>query len=179
MAGIGTAGKIVAIAIVCILVGTGIGYFVTLKTVKPTTVNDTNTTPNPVIMAPPASGDCSWKNIQGQGWDPQASDLITVCGKATGKVVMITMYVENEADRYHFTIQPDAQYTYLMNGQNNLTMKQHGLDGTLMCEIPLGQVAIMPKLHVGQHLEVQGPWIKDKENLWNEIHFVQSIKEVA
>jgi hypothetical protein len=152
---------------------------VTIKVVPPK-VEQTTTTENPVIMTPSTGASaCSWKDLPaGQAWDPQASDLIGLCGKATGKVVMITMYVEQEADRYHFTIQPDTQYAYLMNEQNNKTRANRGLDGTLMCEIPLSQTGIMPRLHVGQHLEIQGPWIKDKENIWNEIHFVQSIKEI-
>jgi hypothetical protein len=178
MAGIGVTGKIVAIAIVCVLVGMGFGYFVTIKTVPPKVQNTNDTTPQVILTPTTGKADCSWKSLPDQGWDHVASTLITECGKVTGKVVMITMYVEQEADRYHFTIMPDTQYGYMTNSVNNQTKSNHGLDGAIMIELPLSQVNVMPKLHVGQHLECQGPHIIDNENHWTEIHYVQSIKEI-
>ena len=47
MAGIGISGKLAVIAVVCILAGTGIGYFVTLKTVPPKVTQTTSNTANP------------------------------------------------------------------------------------------------------------------------------------
>ena len=179
MAGMSITGKFAVIAVVCILVGTGVGYFVTLKTVPPKVEQTTSKTTNPVIMAASGSGDCPWQNdAPGVAWEPTHSNLISLCSMATGKVVMITMYVDNEQNAYHFTIQPDAKYSYLMNSVNNQTMENHGLDGCLMIELPKTQYSILPRLYVGQHLEVHGPWIQDKDNVWNEIHFVQSIKEI-
>jgi hypothetical protein len=173
MAGIGFKGKVIAIAVVCILVGMGFGYLVTVKTVKPSNSETNYTTEDPVILDTSPSQPCAWDSEPNHGAPATDHTLLAACGKLTGRVVLIEMYVEGENDLYHFLLRPDTQFTSMLNDNNNVK-----LGGALMIEINKENQGILPRLHVGQHLEVQGPHVLDLGPLYNEIHPVKVIKEI-
>lgn len=173
MAGIGTSGKIFAIALACILVGMGFGYFVTIKTVPPKIENNTNTTEDPVILDTSPTQPCAWDSEANHGAPVADHTLLAACGKLTGRVVLIEMYVEGENNLYHFLLRPDTQFSSMLNDGNN-----QKLGGALMIEINLENQGILPRLHVGQHLEVQGPHVLDLGPMYNEIHPVKVIKVI-
>ena len=52
-------------------------------------------------------------------------------------------------------------------------------DGCLVVEVEPTDSAILPRLHIGRHLEVQGPFVTDVPNGWNEIHPAKMITEIA
>jgi hypothetical protein len=83
------------------------------------------------------------------------------------------MYIEGENNLYHFLLRPDTQFSSMLNDGNN-----QKLGGALMIEINLENQGILPRLHVGQHLEVQGPHVLDLGPLYNEIHPVKVIKVI-
>jgi len=98
---------------------------------------------------------------------------LAACGKLTGRVVLIEMYVEGEDNLYHFLLRPDTSFVSMLNDGNN-----QKLGGALMIEINKADSSVLPRLHVGQHLEIQGPHVLDMGPMYNEIHPVRVIKEV-
>ena len=173
MAGIGITGKIVAVAVVCVLIGVGFGYLVTVKVVKPTVTNNQNNTQNPVILDTSPTKECAWQDEPNQGAPVADHTLLAACGKLTGRVVLIEMYVEGEDNLYHFLLRPDTSFVSMLNDGNN-----QKLGGALMIEINKADSSVLPRLHVGQHLEIQGPHVLDMGPMYNEIHPVRVIKEV-
>jgi hypothetical protein len=173
MAGIGITGKIAAVAVVCVLIGVGFGYLVTVKVVKPTVTNNQNTTENPVILDTSPTKACAWQDEPNHGAPMTDHTLLNACGKLTGRVVLIEMYVEGEDNLYHFLLRPDSGFVSTLNENN--TVK---LGGALMIEINKADQGVLPRLHVGQHLEIQGPHVLDLGPMYNEIHPVKVIKEI-
>jgi len=101
--------------------------------------------------------------------------MINANGKIQGRVVLIGMYVENEQNRYHFLVLPDQDYLSMLNENNRVK-----LTGALMIELLQTDNFVAPMLHIGMHIEVQGPHVTDNQNNngWNEIDPANSIKEI-
>ena len=108
-------------------------------------------------------------------WDPSHHTLINLNGKITGRVIMIEKFVEDEEDQYHFLLVPDIEYRTMINDEN-----VNQLRGAIMCEISKTNEYILPRLYVGQHLEIQGPHVTDisENHGYNEIDPVRVIIEI-
>ena len=116
----------------------------------------------------PKTTPCAWSANPFDGVDAQEQThltLISACGDVKGKVQDITVDVRGEQRVYHFTLLPDLQYATMANAAN-----QAQLNGAIMVEIEPQDQAIIPRLHIGEHLEIQGPHVTDQDHGWNEIH---------
>ena len=147
------AGKLVAFIAIAVMVGMALGYAVTVTLPKGSSAE------NKVILNVPA-------DEQGNT-ELNASDFIVLNehAKVTGRVITIEMFIEDEQSRYHFLVLPDVQYANMLNDGN----KVH-LNSALMVEVRDDDMGIMPRLHIGQHLEIDGPHVTDKAYGWNEIN---------
>ena len=101
--------------------------------------------------------------------------LLNANGKVQGRVILIGMYVENEQDRYHFLVLPDTDYSNMLNDNNRVK-----LSGGLMIELLQTDNFVAPKLHIGQHVEVLGPYVTDNQNNngYNEIDPANAITQI-
>jgi hypothetical protein len=116
----------------------------------------------------PKATPCAWTNDPFEGMDAEQQaelTLISACGTVRGTVQDITVVVRDEARVYHFTLLPDSEYAPLANAENQAQLK-----GALMIEVEPQDQGIIPRLHVGERLEVQGPHVTDIDHGWNEIH---------
>jgi hypothetical protein len=116
----------------------------------------------------PKTSPCAWNDnpFEGVNADEQTDlQLLTACGLVQGKVQDITGLVQGEQRIYHFTLLPDADYASMANAQNTAQ-----LNGALMVEIEAQDQGLFDHIHVGEHLEVQGPLVTDEAHGWNEIH---------
>jgi hypothetical protein len=116
----------------------------------------------------PKTSPCAWSCNPFDGVDAHEQShlaLISACGDVKGKVQDITMEVPGEQRVYHFTLLPDCEFATMANAAN-----QAQLNGALMVEIEPQDQAIVPRLHIGEHLDNQGPLVTDKDHGWNEIH---------
>ena len=157
--------KILAIAIVTLLIGISLGYIITVNTVTPSDEDDNELEENKVILNEEESEDHTW--------DPSHHILISEDGKMTGRVIMIEKFVEDERDQYHFLVLPDLEYRNMVNDANT-----NDLRGAMMVEIAKSDEYILPRLYIGQHLEIQGPHVTDTNHGWNEIDPVRVIIEL-
>ena len=158
------AGKMVAFILVGLMVGMGLGYVASLSMAP----KSTSSTANPVILNPADA-----KTDPDRSADLGHHTLLNADGKITGRVIMVGKYVEDEQDRYHFLVYPDASYKDMVNDRNKAS-----LDGALMIELLYKDNPVIPKMHVGQHLEIHGPHVTDNNNGWNEIDPANVIKEI-
>ena len=124
--------------------------------------------PNPVILSHPDAKDPDLSA------DTSNHILLNADGKITGRVIMIGKYVENEQDRYHFLVLPDLASKDLVNDRN-----KESLSGALMIELLYKDNPVIPRMHIGQHVEIQGPYVTDKTNGWNEIDPANFIKDIG
>jgi hypothetical protein len=160
--------KIITFAIILIFVGIVLGYYITINTNMATKEQDKeNEVENNVILDESETEDASW--------DPSHHTLINLNGKVTGRVIMIEKFVEDEEDQYHFLLLPDFEYKNMINDEN-----VNQLRGAIMVEIPKSNEYILPRLYIGQHLEIQGPHVTDisENHGYNEIDPVKMIKEI-
>jgi hypothetical protein len=147
------AGKLVAFIAIAVMIGMALGYAVTVAVPKG------SSSENKVILSVPASQQAD------TGLTPSDFTIINPHAKVTGRVVTIEMFIEDEQSRYHFLVLPDAKYTNMLNDGNKLN-----LTGALMVEVRDDDMGIMPHLHIGQHLEIDGPHVTDLAYGWNEIN---------
>ena len=116
----------------------------------------------------PRTTPCAWASAPFEGMDAQEQaelTLITACGEVKGTVQDITVVVRDEQKVYHFTLLPDPEYASLANSANTAQLK-----GALMVEVEPQDQGIIPRLHIGEHLQIQGPHVTDIDHGWNEIH---------
>jgi len=161
-----------------LVLGVGAGVALTRTPGSFTYPQSTAPTNNPVILQPTNTAPCSWHDTPFEGIDAAERahlSLVDACGKVTGVVQEVVKVVEDEKTTYHFTILPDAQYASMVNAQN--TAKA---GGALIVEIEAADAGIMPRLHLGQHLSVEGPLVTDTDpdHGWNEIHPAKVIREL-
>jgi len=156
--------KAIAVAIVTLVIGIALGYVVANSTIIKTGSNNDN-----IILSP----ENAEKDPEAYAPDTFYYTVISAHAVATGRVTSIMILVEGENETYHFLLLPDLQYRYMVNDGNI----KH-LSGALMIEVLLRDKGVLPKLHIGQHLEVEGPHILDIPNGWNEIHPATAIKEI-
>lgn len=99
-------------------------------------------------------------------WDSENHDLIDLNARITGRIRMIEAAVEGEEDQYHFLLMPDLEFKGLANSENAKVY-----NGAIMIEIMKSDMFILPRLYIGQHLEIQGPLVTDIRagHGWNEI----------
>lgn len=159
------AGKMVAFILVGILVGMGLGYTASLSMAP----KSGSAAANPVILNPPNP-----QSDPDRAADTSNHILINADGKVTGRVILVGKYVENEQERYHFLVLPDLQYRDMVNDRNKAS-----LDSALMIELLYKDNPVIPKMHIGQHLEIRGPYVTDKTNGWNEIDPASFIKDLG
>ena len=160
--------QIFIIAIISILIGTGLGYVITINTYEPAKEQETkNNENNKVILDEQVTEETSW--------DPSHHTLININGKVTGRVIMIEKFVEGEEDQYHFLLLPDMDYQNMVNEENI-----NQLHGAIMVEILKTNEHILPRLYIGQHLEIQGPHVTDtsENHGYTEIDPVRVIIEI-
>ena len=151
-----------------IIGGYGLSAVMTARPAAPATV--TTDPPGTVLVGAdePQTSPCAWASDPFEGVDAQEQaelTLVTACGHVKGTVQEITMVVRGEVKTYHFTLLPDAEYASLANADNDAK-----LHGALMIEIEPQDQGIIPRLHAGEHLEIQGPHVMDIDHGWNEIH---------
>jgi hypothetical protein len=111
---------------------------------------------------------CAWSADPLEGVDAEMQaelSVLAACAKVNGKVQDITVVVRDEARVYHFTLLPDAEFASLSNAENTAQLK-----GALMIEVLPQHQGIIPRLHVGQHLAIEGAHVTDIDHGWNEIH---------
>jgi hypothetical protein len=165
------APKLLAFAgttlVVGVVTGLLIASFVPMGAVQPPATVDG---PGTVLVGAdePRTTPCAWAGdpFEGMDADQRAElTLIDACGSVRGTVQDILVKVRGETRTYHFTLLPDAGFTQLSNQAN-----ADELEGALMIEIEPADQGIIPRLHVGQHLEIQGPHVTDIDHAWNEIH---------
>ena len=104
------------------------------------------------------------------------------CQTVTGTVVRIVQ--ERDGDT-HIRLQPDAQYSGMLNDYNMQDQK-----GTLILEIVCaysyipqqdavsacqGYTNQVPIPNIGQHVSVVGQYVTDLDHGWREIHPVYSV----
>jgi hypothetical protein len=159
----GTAGKLVAFIAVSIMIGMAAGYAASVAFAPKSAA-----APNPIILNPPNA-----KADPDRAADTSNHILINADGKITGRVIEVGKYVENEQDRYHFLVLPDLSYKDLVNDRN-----RESLMGAFMVELLYKDNPVIPRMHIGQHVEIHGPYVQDKTNGWNEIDPANFIKEL-
>jgi hypothetical protein len=167
----------IAIALAAAISVGFLGGFATNNAFHPAAATPPATTLPQVILPPPAPGACSWQSDPFAGIDASEQadlQLHDACGTISGTVQSIYFNVEGEQRIYHFLIKPDAQFATMLNDGNNA--KQNGC---LVIEVEPTDSAIIPRLHINQHLEVQGPFVLDVPNGWNEIHPAKMVTEIA
>jgi hypothetical protein len=107
-------------------------------------------------------------------YHPIRLTVLKDCVVVRGTVVSIK--VERDGDE-HIRVRPDAGYENLLNDANN---------GLLVVEpvcvhaasVSAAQAACaddrdpvdVSQLKVGQHVQMEGRWVKDEHHGWNEIH---------
>lgn len=127
-----------------------------------------------VILQASGDGPCPWKDAPLAGVeDPSRLTVMEACATVKGVVQEIVLKVNDERTAYHFTILPDAGYAQFVNGENTAQLK-----GALVVEVLPADSTIMPRLALGQHLEVQGPHVTDTVHGWNEIHPAKVITQL-
>lgn len=148
------AGKMVAFIAIAVMVGMVLGYAVTVVIPK------SSSTGNKVILNVPAD-----EQENGNGENDNDFTVINDHATVTGHVLTIDLFIENESQRYHFLVVPDTKYTSMLNDGN-----KQNLYSALMIEVRDDDMSIIPHLHIGQHLEIQGPHVTDNVYGWNEIN---------
>ena len=165
----GSSGKIIAFCIVSIFIGIALGYILTINIGEVPKEQDNNNEveDSKVILNEVGSEETLW--------DPSHHTLIDLHGKVTGRIIMIEKFVEGEEDQYHFLLLPDPEFKNMINDVN-----VNQLRGAIMCEIMKADEHILPRLHIGQHLEIQGPHVTDisENHGYNEIDPVRVIIEI-
>jgi len=159
----GMAGKLVAFIAVSIMVGMAAGYAASVAFAPKSAA-----APSPIILNP-----ANAKSDPDRAADTSNHILLNADGKITGRVILVGKYVENEQERYHFLVLPDLQYRDMVNDRNKAS-----LDNALMIELLYKDNPVIPKMHIGQHVEIHGPYVQDKTNGWNEIDPASFIKEI-
>jgi len=159
----GMAGKLVVFIVVSIMVGMAAGYAASVAFAPKSAA-----APNPIILNPQDA-----RSDPDRAADTSNHILLNADGKMTGRVILVGKYVENEQERYHFLVLPDLQYKDLVNDRNRAS-----LDGALMIELLYKDNPVIPRMHIGQHLEIKGPYVTDKTNGWNEIDPASFIREI-
>ena len=165
------AAKLPLIAVGLLVSGIIGGYAISGAMRAPTPTPTFTPDPAGTVLAgadQPKTSPCAWSDnpFDGVSANEQADlHLLSACGLVQGKVQDITVVVQGEQRIYHFTLLPDANYVSMVNDQN--TAK---LNGALMVEVELQDQGLFDHIHVGEHLEVQGPHVTDEANGWNEIH---------
>ncbi len=157
------AGKLVAFIAVSIMIGLAAGYGMSLAFAPKAAA-----APDPTILNPPNA-----KADPDRAADTSNHILLNADGKITGRVIEVGKYVENEQDRYHFLVLPDLTYMDLVNGRN-----KESLMGALMIELLYKDNPVIPRMHIGQHVEIHGPYVQDRANGWNEIDPASFIREL-
>ena len=159
----GMAGKLVAFIAVSIMIGMAAGYAASVAFAPRSAAAS-----NPIILNP-----ANARSDPDRAADTSNHILLNADGKITGRVIMIGKYVENEQERYHFLVLPDLASKDLVNDRN-----KESLSGALMIELIYKDNPVIPRMHIGQHLEIRGPYVTDKTNGWNEIDPASFIKQL-
>jgi hypothetical protein len=160
---VGMTNKLVAFVAVSIMIGMAAGYAASMAFAPKSAA-----APNPIILNPQNA-----KSDPDRAADTSSHILLNPDGKITGRVILVGKYVENEQDRYHFLVLPDLAYKDLVNDKN-----KESLSGALMIELLYKDNPVIPRMHIGQHLEIKGPYVTDKTNGWNEIDPASFIKQI-
>ena len=160
----GLKKKVIVAVILTLVVGIMLGYAVAITMNKQTSTNN-----DKIILSPEKSE----KDPMAYQPDLDHHTLLNANGRVTGRVICIEMFVEDEQERYHFLLLPDLRYKDMVNDVN-----LQNLNGALMVEILVQDQGILPQLHIGQHLEIEGPHVIDNDHGYNEIDPVKTIKEV-
>ena len=153
---------IVSIAVIAasLIIGMALGMVFTKEAEKENGSGPDNTNDQKLILKNDAADNAETT------WDPEHHSLIDLNGRVEGRVVMIELSVEEEEDQYHFLLLPDLEFKWMVNDEN-----VNNFRGAIMVEIMKGDDYILPRLYIGQHLEVKGPHVTDTRlgHGWNEI----------
>jgi hypothetical protein len=158
------AGKLVAFIAVSIMIGMAAGYAASVAFAPKSTA-----AANPIILNP-----TNVKSDPDRSADLGHHTLLNADGKITGRVILVGKYVEDEQDRYHFLVLPDLAYKNMVNDRNT-----ESLSGALMIELLYKDNPVIPRMHIGQHVEIHGPHVTDNNNGWNEIDPANFIKDIG
>jgi hypothetical protein len=157
------AGKLVVFIAAAVMIGMAGGYAASMAFAPKTAA-----APNPIILNPADA-----KTDPDRAADTSNHILFNADGRLTGRVIEVGKYVENEQDRYHFLVLPDIAFKDLVNNRN-----KESLMGAMMVELLYKDNPVIPRMHIGQHVEIHGPYVQDKTNGWNEIDPANFIKEL-
>jgi len=105
---------------------------------------------------------CRTGDVLAGVWKPSRLQLMDACRSVSGTVASVR--VEADGD-YHVNIRPDAGYQESLN-QRNVTV-QHG--GLVVEVIPADQALVAPP-RTGEHVQVTGAFVLDRDHGWLEIH---------
>ncbi|HEY7294392.1 MAG TPA: hypothetical protein VH916_05085, partial [Dehalococcoidia bacterium] len=110
---------------------------------------------------------CRTGDVLAGVWKPSRLQVFDGCHSMTGTVASVR--VEDDGD-YQVSVVPDAGYQDLLN-QRNQTV-QHG--GLVVEVIPADQ-ALVAAPRKGEHVQVTGAFVLDRDHGWLEIHPAWSI----
>jgi hypothetical protein len=111
--------------------------------------------------------------------------VLKPCRRAAGVVVVVAP--EDDGD-YHVWFTVDPGYEDLLNRDQNHFQARPALLAEITPDCPLAtnlpdakSAALCPRSqlpipHIGDHIEIYGPWVFDLDHGWNEIHPVDSIQ---
>ena len=117
-------------------------------------------------------------------YHPDRLGVLVACRTARGRVLAVLF--EADGDR-HIWLAPDPAYAGLLNSDNHY----RGVPALVLEIIPdcasrpadAGAAAAcppsgLPEPREGERIEVWGPWVRDYNHGWNEIHPVDGLREV-
>lgn len=100
-------------------------------------------------------------------WKPSRLQVLDGCRTMTGTVASVR--TETDGD-YHINVVPDAGYGDLLN-QRNQSVQRGGL---VVEVIPADQALVAPP-RSGEHVQVTGAFVLDRDHGWLELHPAWSI----
>jgi hypothetical protein len=166
---VGKMAKTTALIVASLFLGLALGTMIMYGATRPVSQPASST-----MILPPDHAKADPASYQADIYEGHHT-IIDANAKIQGRVVLIGLYVENEQNRYHFLVLPDPTYSGMVNDNNRAK-----LSGALMVELLYNDNFVAPMLHIGMHVEVQGPHVTDNQNNngWNEIDPASSIKEI-
>ena len=120
-------------------------------------------------------------------WSPDRLQVLSPCKHATG-IVAVTQ-PEPDGD-HHIWLRVDPGYEFLLDAENHFQAKP-ALLAEVTPDCPLATnppnapsanrcpTSTLALPRIGDHVTIDGPWVRDTEHGWNEIHPVESIQILA
>lgn len=134
--------------------------------------------------APVGANGCRAGSPEAGVHNPDRLQILDPCKHAAGVAVDVTR--EDDGD-YHVWFKVDPGFEYMLNSENHF-QAQPALLAEIIPNCPpttnppdAKSAARCPKTtlripQLGDHVEIEGPWVLDTDHGWREIHPVDSIQ---